>query len=211
MGAMPAGEKTIRIGVAIADMSEFEAIDPAYGIGDQRAHVESLLAAQVAGDGEPLPGPIELVFRSFNSTSVDHKREVADRFVTDDVLAVIGARDFTYGSVRLAETHGIPVIDVNAVPRTIFARTDPYLFTVRAAQDLVYLAYVGWAHRRGLLAGRRIGVFSDRYTATSTGGALARLRELGYEPAVHVESDGVGVGSEHDLEAARRFKQHNVE
>jgi hypothetical protein len=93
----------------------------------------------------------------------------------------------------------------------VFARTDPYLFTVRAAQDLVYLAYIGWAHRRGLLAGRRIGVFSDRYTATSTGGALARLQELGYEPAVHVESDGVGVGSDHDLEAARRFKQTDVD
>ena len=105
--------------------------------------------------------------------------------VTDDVLAVIGARDFTYGSVRLAETHRVPVIDVNAVPRTIFARTDPYLFTVRAAQDLVYLAYVGWAHRRGLLAGRRIGVFSDRYTATSTSRALSRLAELGYHPVAH--------------------------
>lgn len=208
---MPAGEGVIRVGVAIADMSEFEAIDPAYGIGDQRLHVESLLAAEVAGGDAALPAPIELVFRSFNSTSVEHKREVADRFVTDDVLAVIGARDFTYGSVRLAETHQIPVIDVNAVPRTIFARTDPYLFTVRAAQDLVYLAYVGWAHRRGLLAGRRIGVFSDRYTATSTRCALARLAELDYHPVVHVESDGVGVGSDHDLEAARRFQEADVD
>ncbi len=209
---MAVGERAIRIGVAIADMSEFEAIDPAYGIGDQRAHVESLLAAEVARDDvAALPGPIELVFRSFNSTSIDHKREVADRFVTDDVLAVVGARDFTYGSVRLAETHRIPVIDVNAVPRTIFARTDPYLFTVRAAQDLVYLAYAGWAHRRGLLSERRIGVFSDRYTATSTSGAIARLAELGYSIAVHVESDGVGVGSDHDIEAARRFKDADVD
>jgi hypothetical protein len=103
------------------------------------------------------------------------------------------------------------VIDVNAVPRTIFARTDPFLFTVRAAQDLVYLAYVGWAHRRGLLAGRRIGIFSDRYTATSTSAAIARLAELGYQAAVHVESDGVGVGSGHDLEAARRFKESDVD
>lgn len=207
--ARPGGEGAIRVGVAIADMGEFEAIDPAYGIGDQRAHVESLLAAEV--DRSPLPRPLELVFRRFSSTSIEHKREVADRFATDDVLAVIGARDFTYGSVRLAETHRIPVIDVNAVPRTVFARTDPYLFTVRAAQDLVYLAYVGWAHRRGLLAGRRIGVFSDRYTATSTSGALAKLAELGYEAVVHVESDGVGVGSDHDLEAARRFKEENIE
>lgn len=212
MVGMAVGDGVIRIGVAIADMSEFEAIDPAYGIGDQRTHVESLLAAEIARDDvAALPGRIELVFRSFNSTSIEHKREVADRFVTDDVLAVIGARDFTYGSVRLAETHHIPVIDVNAVPREIFARTDPYLFTVRAAQDLVYLAYVGWTHRRGVLHGRRVGVFSDRYTAASTARAMARLAELGYSIAVHVESDGVGVGSEHDFEAAQRFRDAGVD
>jgi hypothetical protein len=199
----------LRIGVAIADMSEFEAIDPAYGIGDQRAQVEALLSAE--SERAPLPGPVELVFRAFCSTSIDDKRSVADQFAADGVLAVIGARDFTYGSVRLAETYRIPVIDVNAVPRTIFGRTDPWLFTIRAAQDLVYLACIGWAHRRGLLDGRRIGVFSDRYTATSTQAAIDRLDALGYVPAVHVASDGVGVGSAHDVEAARRFQNAGVE
>jgi hypothetical protein len=201
----------LRIGVAIADMSEFEAIDPAYGIGDQRAHVEALLSAEIARGETPLPAPIEPVFRTFSSTSIEDKRSVADQFAGDGVLAVIGARDFTYGSVRLAETHRIPVIDVNAVPRTIFARTDPCLFTIRAAQDLVYLAYVGWAHRERLLEGRRIGVFSDRYTATSARAALVRLAELGHAPVVHVESDGVGVGSAHDLEAAHRFRAAGVD
>lgn len=205
-------EPALRIGVAIADMSEFEAIDPAYGIGDQRAQVESLLSAETnRRDAPSLLCPLELVFRTFSSTSIEHKRSVADEFAADGVLAVIGARDFTYGSVRLAETHHVPVIDVNAVPRTIFERTDPWLFTIRAAQDLVYLAYVGWAHQVGLLDGRRIGVFSDRYTATSMRAALDRLAALGHRPAVHVESDGVGVGSAHDLAAARRFHDAGVD
>jgi hypothetical protein len=190
-------------------MSEFEAIDPAYGIGDQRTHVDTLLSAEL--ERGSLPHPLELRFRTFSSTSIEHKRTVADEFAADGVLAVIGARDFTYGSVRLAETHHIPVIDVNAVPRTVFARTDPWLFTIRAAQDLVYLAYVGWVHGAGLLDGRTIGVFSDRYTATSARAAVARLGVLGHEPAVHVESDGVGVGSGHDVEAARRFQEAGVD
>ena len=201
----------LRIGVAIADMSEFEAIDPAYGIGDQRTHVEALLSAEVERRDATLPHPLELVFRTFSSTSIEHKRSVADEFAADGVVAVIGARDFTYGSVRLAETHQVPVIDVNAVPRTIFERTDPWLFTIRAAQDLVYLAYVGWAHGEGLLQGRRIGIFSDRFTATSTRAAIDRLTALGYTPAVHVESDGVGVGSAHDIDAAKRFQEGGVE
>ncbi|HZI44258.1 MAG TPA: hypothetical protein VFD53_03495, partial [Ilumatobacter sp.] len=60
-----------RIGVAIADMSEFEAIDPAYGIGDQRAHVEALLAAEIGRREAPLRLPLELVFRTFSSTSIE--------------------------------------------------------------------------------------------------------------------------------------------
>ena len=203
--------RAVRIGVAIADMSEFEAIDPAYGIGDQRAQVEALVAMQSATT--PLAGGrrVELVFRTFSSTEIEHKRAVADEFAADDVLAVLGARDFTYGAVRLAETHGVPVIDFNAVPRTVFARTDPWLFTIRCAQDIVYLTYAAWAHRTGSLEGRRIGVFSDRYTATSAALAMRRLDELGHPVAVHVASDGLGVGSDHDQEVVRRFADAGVD
>jgi hypothetical protein len=200
----------VRIGVAIADMSEFEAIDPAYGIGDQRRHVECAITTQLAA--EPLPiGEPELVFRTFSSTSIEHKRQVADEFAADGVLAVVGARDFTYAAVRLAETHHVPVVDVNAVPTAVLDRCAPWMFTVRGAQDLVYLTYVAWAHRTGRLAGCRIGVFSDRYTARSAAVAIDRLASLGHRPVVHVESDGVGVGSDHDVSAAERFAEAGVE
>ena len=202
------------IGVAIADMSEFVAIDPAYGIGDQRLQIEALVEHELRTGGlDGLPGRTRptLDFREFSSTSIEHKRAVADEFARDDVFAVLGARDFTYGSVRLAEVHHVPVLDVNAVPRAIFARTDPWLFTVRAAQDLVYLTYVEWAHASGRLDRGRIGVFSDRYTAGSAAIAIARLGELGSPVADHIASDGVGVGSDHDAIAARRFAEAGVD
>ena len=85
------------------------------------------------------------------------------------------------------------------------------MFTIRSAQDLVYLTYVDWAHRSGLLDGRRIGVFSDRYTATSAAIAIDRLTELGHAPLAHVRSDGVGVGSEHGVEAAEHFRGAGVD
>ena len=151
------------------------------------------------------------MFRTFSSTSIEHKREIADRFAADEVLAVLGARDFTYGAVRLAETHHVPVIDVNAVPTAVLTRTAPWMFTIRAAQDLVYLTFVAWAHRSGLLDGRRIGVFSDRYTARSAATAITRLEQLGHRPVAHVESDGVGVGSDHDHAAAERFAEAGVD
>jgi len=132
-------------------MSEFEAIDAAYGIGDQRAQVEALAARQSAATPLADGRQVELYFRTFSSTEIEHKRAVADEFAAAEVLAVLGARDFTYGAVRLADTHGVPVIDVNAVPRTVFAR------------------------------------------------------------AVHVSSDGVGVGSDHDQEVVRRFADGGVD
>lgn len=199
------------LGVAIADMSDFVAIDPAYGIGDQQRQVEALIAHELDARGVPPSGRPVLVIREFSSIDIEHKRATADAFADDEVLAVLGARDFTYGSVRLAEVHHIPIIDVNAVPRTLFQRTDPWLFTVRAAQDLVYLSYVEWAHATGRLGGRRIGVFSDRYTATSTAAAITRLSEHGYPVQVHVTSDGVGVGSERDTDAARQFADAGVD
>jgi ABC-type branched-subunit amino acid transport system substrate-binding protein len=85
------------------------------------------------------------------------------------------------------------------------------MFTIRAAQDLVYLTYVDWAHSSGLLDGRRIGVFSDRYTATSSSIAIDRLTALGHAPVAHVPSDGVGVGSDHDVAAAERFRDAGVD
>ncbi len=50
----------------------------------------------------------------------------------------------------------------------------------------------------GLFDGRRIGVFSDRYTATSTPTAIARLATLGHAPVAHVDPTASGVGSDHD-------------
>lgn len=199
------------LGVAIADMSDFETIDPAYGIGDQRAQVEALVDHELRTGGVPETGAPQLVVRQFSSIDIDDKRAVADAFADDGVLAVVGARDFTYGAVRAAEMHQVPVIDVNAVPRTIFARTDPWLFTIRCAQDIVYLTYVSWAHESGRLDGRRIGVFSDRYTATSTAAVLGSLAELGHSVVVHVDSDGVGVGSDRDDDAARTFADAGVD
>lgn len=199
------------LGVAIADMSDFEAIDPAYGIGDQRTQVEALIDYELRVGGVPACGEPRLVVREFSSIDVDDKRSVADAFADDGVVAVLGARDFTYGAVRVAETHRIPTIDVNAVPRTVFGRTDPWLFTIRGAQDLVYLAYARWAHDTGRLDGRRIGVFSDRYTATSTAGVVEALVLRGHRVAVHVDSDGVGVGSESDSFAAQAFAEGDVD
>jgi hypothetical protein len=202
----------LRIGVALADLAVFEAVDPAYGIGDQRLQVEAAIgAARARGDLPVARRDLELLFRTFDAVDPDGKRAVAAAFAADGVAAVIGARDFTYGAVALAERHHIPVIDVNAVPTSVLRRCAPYLFTLRTAQDVLYRSYVRWAHQRGFLTGRRIGIFSDRFTTASSRAAEAELAAHGHDVVLHVESDGLGYGSSVDGSAADRFHAAHVE
>lgn len=200
----------IKVGVAVADMSAFEAVDPAYGIGDQASQVAAALDG-ARRRGVAHAADVELVVRTFDAVDPDAKRAVAAAFVDDGVAAVLGARDFTYGAVALAERHHVPVLDVNAVPTPIHERGAPYLFTIRTAQDVLYRAFIGWAAARGAFDGSpRIGVFSDRYTETSTNAALAALERLGHHDVVRIRSDGLGYGSDDDVDAATRFRDEGV-
>lgn len=199
----------MKIGVAVPDFSTFVAINPAFGVGDQRQQVEAVVEAARREGTYPLDD-VELVFRSFDSVSTEEKRAAADGFARDDVVAVVGARDFTYGAVRLAETHRVPVVDVNAVPSSLHRRCAPYLFTLRAAQDVLYRSFVRWAVREGLLDGA-VGVFSDRFTRESAAAAKEELEALGCDVRLHVDSDGAGVGSDQDESAAARFHDVGVD
>lgn len=209
---MTPGRRRLRVGIAVPDLSAFEKLNPAFGVGDQLVHAEAVLEGwKRRGELAPVAEELALVPRGFSVIDTDEKRAAADAFASDGVVAVIGARDFTYGAVRLAESHGIPVIDVNAVPSSVLERTAPWMFTLRAAQDVLYRSFVGWAHRRGLFDGRAIGVFSDRFTSESAAQAVAALTSLGHAVATSVDSDGAGVGSDRDRHAAERFQADGVD
>lgn len=204
--------EAVQVGVAVPDLSAFVAIDPAYGVGDQREQVEAILHAR-RRHGPLLPDgrAIELSYRSFDVVDTEGKRAAADGFVADGVVAVVGARDFTYGAVRLAERHRVTVVDVNAVPRSLLRRAAPHLFTLRAAQDVLYNRFAEWAHREGLLDDVTIGVFSDRFTGASAAEVVHLLELWGHDVAGHVDSDGAGVGSDLDRHAAEQFAADGVD
>jgi hypothetical protein len=112
--------------------------------------------------------------------------------------------------VALAERPQVPVIDVNALPTGGIDRCAPYLFTLRCAQDVLYRTFARWAHREQLL-GSRIGMFTDRYTRSSAEVARATLATLGHGILVHVDSDGLGYGSDQDEVAVERFRAADVD
>jgi hypothetical protein len=82
---------------------------------------------------------------------------------------------------------------------------------LRAAQDVLYRSCVAWAHAGGHLDGRVIGVFCDRLTRQSTAAAIDALRRLGHDVRTVIDSDGIGVGSDHDESAPARFADDGVD
>jgi ABC-type branched-subunit amino acid transport system substrate-binding protein len=200
------------IGVAIPDLSEYTALDPSWGIGDPRRQCEAALAGWRGAGRLPVHGrDMQLAFRSYRSNQPDEKVAAASALIEEDgAFAVLGGRDFTEGALWLAAA-GVPVIDVNAVPTTTLAGAAPWMFTLRAAQDVLYRAFVRWADRGGHLAGRAIGVFNDRLTRESTMAALAELAALGHDVRTVVDSEGVGAGSERDEDAPARFQSAGVD
>ena len=200
------------VGVAVPDVGEYAAIDPAWGIGDPREQVLSALDGMRAVGRLPVHGQdVRPSFASYASNDARGKVEAARQLAASGPVAIIGARDFSDGARWIAANTPIPVIDVNALPTASLTAAGRSLFTLRTAQDVLYRAAVRWADSNGWLAGRRIGVFSDRLTEQSAAEACDELNRLGHDVRTWIRSDGTGVGSEADESAVTTFADAGVE
>lgn len=204
--------RTLTIGVAVPDLAEYVVLDPCWGIGDPQRQCEAAVDEWRRVGRLPIHGhDLRLEFRSYRSNQPGEKvaaaRELADEAA---VFAVLGGRDFTEGAMWLAR-RGIPVIDVNAVPAATLADHAPWMFTLRAAQDVLYRAFIRWADHRGDLNERAIGVFNDRLTRLATGAALDELHRLGHDVRTVIDSEGLGVGSERDADAPAQLEADGVD
>ena len=200
------------VGVAVPDVGEYAAIDPAWGIGDPREQVLSALDGMRADGRLPVHGQdLRPTFASYASNEGAGKVETARTLAASGPVAILGGRDFSDGARWIAANTTIPVIDVNALPSSSLAAAGPSLFTLRTAQDVLYRAAVRWADSSGWLAGRRIGVFSDRLTELSAEAACDELNRLGHDVQVWIHSDGTGVGSDADESAAPTFADAGVD
>jgi hypothetical protein len=201
----------LTIGVAVPDLSEYVVLDPAWSVGNPAEQVQAAVEGARRAGRLPVHGrDVQLVFCSYRANQREEKIAAAQGLVGAGAFAVLGGRDFTAGACWLADA-GVPVIDVNAVPSSTLARAAPWMFTLRAAQDRWYRAFVRWADGERHLAGRVVGVFCDRLTREATAVAVDELRGLGHDVRVVLDSEGVGVGSERDDDAPARFAAAGVD
>lgn len=206
-------ERTLKIGYAYPDVEAFAVLNDKFSIGDPEVQAAAVLQAWRRDGLLPVNGTdIELVFGKYNILSTDDKLGVCTRFAQDEgVFAVIAGRDFQVGSECLAERFGIPVIDSSGLADSVYERTAPWLFTVRASESQVLEAFVRWADSMGRLEGRRIGVFWDTRSEEGVDAFKAALAEVGQEVASDLPSDGEGIGSPQDQIVVPRFQSDGVD
>ncbi len=204
---------TVKVGYAYPNVEAFAVLDDKFSIGDPEIQAQSVLQAWRRDGLLPVNGiDIELVFGKYNILDSDEKLAVCTQFAQDEgVFAVISGRNFEVGAECLAERFQIPVIDSSGLPESTYARTAPWLFTVRASESEVLEKFVAWADDMGALEGRRIGIFWDDRSGEAVDAFKAALADLGQEVVSDLPSDGRGIGSPQDAIAVPRFTADDVD
>ncbi|HVT76497.1 MAG TPA: ABC transporter substrate-binding protein [Acidimicrobiales bacterium] len=210
--------KTIKIGVALPDISVIAALGPGYNQGDVRAHVESILDALHREHQLPVAGrDFEVVYRTFNILSADAEQATCTGFAQDDhVFAVIGIHDYPDGAECLATQYKIPVITSDGPYEGAYVRGWPWLFTLEMSQSRVLRNLIAWGDVTGRFKGKKIGVYYPDDPSTTPDMqkyVINRLRQRGYNVAsiVTTSLSAAATGGPNDTVAVERFRAAGVD
>lgn len=207
---------TIKIGIAMPDLGSLATLSKAFDLGDIERQIRAVVEGWRDDGSVPVHGrDLELVFRGFNILSADQQIGICNAFTRDDdVFAVVGLRFFDTGGECVGAEKQTPVITLEGAFDSVYQRTHPYLFTVRYSNTTMFRNWAHWAHERGALEGRRIGVYYESELEDQVEEVLEpELAELGYELTQKIDAgtgEGVGGGSQ-DAVAVQRFKSAGVE
>ena len=206
----------IKIGVALLDLGAVRQLGPAFDNGDRRAHFESILAGWRDAGLLPVAGrDIEFVYRTYGVLSQEEQRAACVGLIQDEgVFAVLGDSRFQEaGEECVAREFRTPMIGHDAGGDDLFARAAPFLFTVQTSEDRLLRNLVHWADRKGLLDGRRIGIYHldeplirDQMDRT----IVAELQRLGHDLAARATTDQ-DLGGPRDALAVQRFRSAGVD
>ena len=206
----------IKVGVALLDLGAVRQLGPAFDNGDRRAHFDSILAGWREAGLLPVAGrDIEFVYRSYGVFSPEEQRAACVGLIQDEgVFAVLGDSRFQEaGEECVAREFRTPMIGHDAGGDNLFARAAPFLFTVQTSEDRLLRNLVHWADRKGLLEGRRIGIYHldeplvrDQIDRT----IVAELRGLGHDLAARATTDQ-DLGGPQDALAVQRFQSSQVD
>jgi hypothetical protein len=206
----------IRLGVAVPDYDALRALGENYDTGDPVTMWKALYAKWKREGRVPVHGrDVELVFsRPYNIFSDAEKRATCVELVQDKQVFVVGQTAlFGVGQECVAREYSTPMVGTDGVPEEMMTRSLPYLFTLQLTDSSVRRNWVQWAHERGALRGKTIGLYSPGQAAVRRDierNVKARLERLGYRVAEDFVAPGDGGGAE-DAVAVQRFRSAGVD
>jgi hypothetical protein len=206
-------EQTITVGFAWADLSVFEEVNPAFGVGDPEEQILAVNQALHDSGALPVNGvDVEFVTGSFSAIASEERLTVCQEFGEQEVFAALGGRDFAEGAECLASRFNVPTIGVNQAASAAYAQAGPNFFTVKPDEDTILTSFANWAIENGYLEGKTIGLYWESQAAAAVDAMKAVLAAEGITIASEVESTGQGeVGAQQDALAAQKFQAEGVD
>jgi hypothetical protein len=207
-------EQTITVGFAWADLSVFEEVNEAFGVGDPEEQI--LAVHQALHDRGLLPVngvDVEFVTGSFSAIASEERLTVCQQFGQEDqVFAALGGRDFAEGAECLASRFNIPTIGVNQAATAAYEQSGENFFTVKPDENTILTSFANWAIENGYLEGKTIGLYWESQASAAIEAMKAVLADAGITITSEVESTGQGeVGAQQDALAAQRFQADGVD
>lgn len=207
----------ITVGVAYADLSALKSLGPEYDNGDVPKQWNALHDGWVKHGQLPVNGrDIHFVYHKYNVLDLSDQRKACASFIQDDkAFAVVGVAYFQVGSDCVAGEFHTPLITSDGPDEDTIARDSPWLFSLDMSTSRLLRNFVHWADGRGLLKGRKIGIYYQN-DAVTTGlmnkDVKGELGKLGYRiTAEHSSSPSEGNGGPQDAVAVQKFQTRGVD
>ena len=203
---------SIKIGIGVPDLGPLANLGPNFDFGDPQKHFEAILAGWRASGQVPVHGrTIEFVYRRYSMLSADEQRAACTGWAKDDHVFAVIALQYFFATECLPREQHIPLIVSDGLAPARMQSSAPYLFSLHADTGRIGRNWMHWAHRRGLLKGRRIGLY---YATGDPDGMVGPLKTalagLGYTVAEEATTDNSVTGGPQDNVAVQRFQLAGV-
>ena len=208
---------SVKIGIAMPDTSVYKALNANFDSGDLQQKVLAVVDRWKRENKVPIAGRnVELVFKTVNPLDSNAQQSSCTDFIqTDQVFAVVAVGEYGVGVDCVAKTFKTPIISdqsANYVTDQDMQSELPYRFQAAMTSDRLDRNWIQWANSRGLLAGKKIGLYYARGGSNPDQPGqviINELKKVGITPAV-VQATDSALGGPDDQLAVQKFQAAGV-
>lgn len=208
-------DSTVKLGFSFFNVGFYDVI-PAYDVGPGLEKMNAVLQRWRREGRDVMHGrKIQLVYAEYSITDEETQRAACLTLLNDaKVFAVAAPAGMYAGTDCVTKEKKTPLVQTASTGGTAKAVREraPYFFMVAPDRSQTSRNWAHWAHRRGILKGKRIGFYySEDEAAELEDHFIPELRRLGYGKSIVVEATATDdeVGPE-DTVAVNQFQLEDV-